>query len=41
MGKELKTVSSIFMLISGCTALFLCFMGLYPFALLMILFFVI
>lgn len=39
MGKELKTVSSIFMLISGCTALFLCFMGLYPFALLMILFF--
>ena len=39
MGKELKTVSLLFMLISACTALFLNLLGLYPFALLMVFFF--
>ena len=39
MGREIRTVSAVFMLISGGTALFLSLMGLYPFALLMILFF--
>ena len=40
MGREIRTVSAIFMLISGGTALFLSLMGLYPFALLMIFFFI-
>ena len=39
MGREIRTVSAIFMLISGGTALFLSLMGLYPFALLMVFFF--
>ena len=40
MGREIRTVSAIFMLISGGTALFLSLMGLYPFALLMVFFFI-
>ena len=39
MEREIRTVSAIFMLISGGTALFLSLMGLYPFALLMFFFF--